>query len=485
MNRLGLALFALCAINCTGGDEETSETDSETAATLGSTSTSETTEDTGATDTVDTTTSTTDDTTTDDATTDDTTTDDTTDFETDSETDTGTDTDDVPVDCSDDEWTCVAVDPVSPYGEVTFEVPAAQNWVNTGLYLQQGQQALISESGSWYVNDNAGNTIDHGPCVIGDLVARIGLHYKDPALTCVAGDEVVFTADKDGIVFLGALPSNDLGETYETRRNASGSKQVTVTSDGHTVPTIDVADAAQTDFDAITSGWVEVRGTHTTITLPTVTAAQDANLLQDATSLIDAMYDHHADLRGAVPQHGQRIRFFPDPNIMGIGYMLAGNPVRMDTVLVDAGYGNRISNAGEPGVDVWGFAHELGHDFTFVNGLWWYQENSLESWPNIFSIHALEALGLPIHANALACEGGQPIAYDNWDAWAGLCFLLEFQTTYGFAFYADFFAILNDTPHSDVPGGAMAWHWVHDRFEEIAGVDVTASFLTWGVPNPG
>lgn len=401
------------------------------------------------------------------------------------ETETDSDSEQPPLDCSDDGWTCVVVEPTGPYGEHAFEVPAAQNWVNTGLYLQQGQQAVISETGTWYVNDNAGNGIDHGPCVIGDLVARIGLHYKDPALTCVAGDDVMFTADKDGILYLGALPSNDLGETYETRVNASGFKQVTVQSDGETVPTIEAELAAQTDFDAITSGWVEVRGTHTILTLPTIAAAQDAHLLADALELIDAFYDLHAELRGALPQHGQRIRFFPDPNIMGIGYMLAGNPVRMDPILVDAGYGNRISNAGEPGVDVWGFAHELGHDFTFVNALWWYQENSLESWPNIFSIHALQALGIPLHDNALACEGGQPVAYDNWDAWSGLCFLLYFQQNYGFEFYAEFFAILNDTSAGELPGGPMAWHWVHDHFEEIAGVDITPVFNTWSVPNPG
>jgi len=406
-----------------------------------------------------------------------------TDAESDSSSD--TDTDGPPLDCSDGGWTCVAVDPVGPYAQRTFDVPAAQNWLNTGLYLEAGEQAILDESGSWFVNDNEGNSIDHGPCVIGDLVARIGLHYKDPALTCVAGEQVVFTADKPGILYLGALPSNDLGETYETRAKATGAKQVTLISEGHTVPTVDADAAASYGFETIASGWVEVRGQHVILTLPTATAAQDADILADATELLDAMYELHAELRGALPQHGQRIRFFPDPNIEGIGYMLAGNPVRMDAVLVAADYSNRISNAGEPGVDVWGFAHELGHDFTFVNALWWYQENSLESWPNIFSIHALEALDLEIHANALNCEGAPPVAYDGWDAWSGLCFLLEFQTAYGWEFYANFFAVLNTTPHGDVPGGPMAWHWIHDQFEALTGEDLTPTFAAWSVPNPG
>lgn len=395
-------------------------------------------------------------------------------------------TGDVPVDepCGTGEWTCVPVEPTGPYGSQTFDVPAAQNWVNTGLFLRSGEQATIDESGAWTV-DMPGAAIDHGTCLVGDLVARVDLNYKDPQLTCVHGEGVLFTAPRDGILYVGALTDNDLGETYESRRNASGAKTVTVTSEGDTAPSVEATEAASYPFASVASGRVEIRGTHTIATLPAGTAGQDAAALASALARIDEIYELHEDLRGAVPHHGQRIRFIADPDVVPIGYMLAGNPVRMDPILVDPGFANRISLAGMPGVDVWGFAHELGHDFTFVNGLWWYQENSLESWPNVFTIHALESLGVTLVPEAAACPGGAPVPYASWDAWAGLCFLMQFQYANGWEFYASYFAELNVADPATVPGGMAAWNYVHDRFEAIAGSDVTPTFVAWGVPNPG
>lgn len=387
--------------------------------------------------------------------------------------------------CGEGPWTCIPVDPGGPYGTRTFSVPAAQNWVNTGLFLRAGEQATIDESGAWTVNADTGMTIDHGPCVVGDLVARIDLNYKDPALTCVAGTGVVFTADKDGILFVGALPSNDLGETYETRDEATGSKTVTITSDGDTVPTVEAALAADYPFGDVVSGRVELRSDHIIVSVPTVTAGPDAAVIAAAMERLDTFYELHEELRGALPHNGQRIRFIADPDVVPLGYMLAGNPVRMDPILVDPTYANRITQAGMPGVDVWGFAHELGHDFTFVNRIWWYQENSLESWPNLFSIHALDTLGLPLNAETARCPAGVPVPYASWDAWDGLCFLMQFQYTHGWELYEEFFAQLNTTPSGDVPSGAAAWTFVHDRIEAIAGTDVTPVFVAWGVPNPG
>ncbi|MGB1013991.1 MAG: hypothetical protein ACPG4T_07650, partial [Nannocystaceae bacterium] len=303
----------------TATDSQTSETDT-SATTTGEPTTEDptglTTEDpTGPTTegpTGPTTEDPTEDPTTEDPTTEDPTTEDPdTETETDTDTETESDTDEPLLDCSKDGWTCVTVDPEEPYGEHTFEVPAAQSWVNTGLYLEMGEQAIISESGEWFVSNNEGDSIDHGPCLVGDFVARIGLYYKDEALTCISGNDVVFTADKPGILFVGALPSNDLGEAYETRLNATGAKDVTISSDGQVVPTIEGDEAAGYDFDAITSNWVEVRGEHVILTLPVATAAQDADLLANATDGLDAIYDQHELLRSAVPHAGQPLRFFP------------------------------------------------------------------------------------------------------------------------------------------------------------------------------
>jgi hypothetical protein len=50
-------------------------------------------------------------------------------------------------------------------------VPAAQNWVNTGLFLTSGQTAQLTvEGGSWMVNNKEGQGIDHGSCLIGESI---------------------------------------------------------------------------------------------------------------------------------------------------------------------------------------------------------------------------------------------------------------------------------------------------------------------------
>ncbi len=380
--------------------------------------------------------------------------------------------------CEDGEWTCLRMGTKGPYGSHAIVVPAAQNWVNTGLFLTTGQTAQLTvEGGSWMVNNKEGQGIDHGSCLIGDLVARIGLHYKDQALTCVDGS-ATFTADKEGILFLGALPSNDLGESYETRRKATGEKTVRVESDGHTVPTVLATEAADYPFAEVSSGWVEIMGAHIIVTLPVATATVDADVLETALDTLDEFYELHEELRSGVPQHGQRIRFFPDGTNPGL--MLAGNPVRMKTTLVTAE--KRISRAGQPGVGVWGYAHELGHDFSFVDGNWTYQVKTLESWPNIFSVHAFEKMQLTLHKNTIDCDMNSTGNYDAWSAWVGLCFLRQFEFAYGWSFYKDFFVELNKQQGNQ---GIKNWNTVHDAFETVAGEDITPIFEAWSVPNPG
>src|SRR5690606_14677835 len=61
--------------------------------------------------------------------------------------------------CADGEWTCIRTEPKCPYGSRTFSVPAAQNWVNTGLYLKTGQTATLTVGGgTWSVNGDEGST---------------------------------------------------------------------------------------------------------------------------------------------------------------------------------------------------------------------------------------------------------------------------------------------------------------------------------------
>lgn len=354
-----------------------------------------------------------------------------------------------------DAWTCVPVAPDEAYGERSFAVPAAQNWVQTGLFLREGETAtVVDEGGDWSLGLGEGVAIDHSPCVTGQLVARVGLHYKDELLTCVDGSATI-SAPRDGLLFVGMLPSNDLGETYETRRRATGERAVTVrvgAGAGATVPTVPRDAVGDFAYAEVASGWVELAGEHVIATLPVETALADQAGLGAALDRLDAAYALHKELRGAVPQHGQRLRFFPDGTQPG--YMLAGNPVRMALGLVSLTNEDRISRAGAPAEEaqIWGFVHEMGHDFTFVNGAWNYQERSLEAWPNVFSVHALERLGIALHPQLTRCaEGPFPYAED-WDPWQGLCFLLALREERGFGHYAEFFRALNALAPSQVPG---------------------------------
>jgi hypothetical protein len=233
----------------------------------------------------------------------------------------------------------------------------------------------------------------------------------------------------------------------------------------------------------VASGWVEVWGEHVILTLPTATAAADAAVLAAAVDRLDAIYMLHEELRGGVPMHGQRIRFFPDPDIDGIGWMLAGNPVRMDMALV-TDPGERISRAAEEGHENWGFAHELGHIFSWPNGFWQYEENSLESWCNLFSLYSLGSLELGLSDSIAYCNASTTGSYaaGSWDPWAGLCFLMQFQYDHGWDVYKTFYRSIAQKDASDMTDGA--WHFVHAELEAASGADVTPTFEAWGVPHP-
>jgi len=384
------------------------------------------------------------------------------------------------------EWTSVSVEPGSRYGEHTFNVPAAQNWVNTGLFLRQGQQATIRASGSWTVK----NTSLYGPnghasntsrgCAEGELVARLGLYYKDPAIHCV-GEQSTFTAHEDGILYVGAVVSNDLGETYEARNRAQGALSVTVSASGDTVPTLSPAEAAALDWSRVSSGWIEIRGDHTILTLPVATAQKDASKLEAAVKRIDDIYRQHEVLRGKRPYHGQPVRWFPDTKDAP-GWMLAGNPVRMDPALVAANGGSRITLAAEPGNNDWGFAHELGHNFNFAGGDWYYTTfGGLEAWPNVFTLYAIDQLNLPPRDLGNCAQKKQEYLANNvhndalGGAWTGLCFLNEFTERYGWEMWKTFYRDFNAR-------GGYGWSFLRDRLNAASGDDTTDIFQSWNIP---
>ncbi len=372
-----------------------------------------------------------------------------------------------------------------PYGVIDLVVPAAQNWVNSGLYVYPGDEVRITASGEWRVKNvplhgpNSHSDKSHRDCAFGTLAARIGLYYNE-ALFCI-GETGQFTADREGIVYLGGVAGSDLGETYESRKHAQGALQVRIESEGATVPTVLADEVPFYPFEAVDSGWVEILGTHTILTLPTLTVIEDRATLSDAIARFDALYTTHRSLRGKAPYHGQPVRWFPDTEDAP-GWMLAGNPVRMDPALVEGGDGTRISRAAESGNNNWGIAHELGHNFNFAGGHWAYTNAvGLEAWPNIFSLHALETLGLPpreLDCESRYAEYQSSGDYENTlkkDPWLGICFLMAFQQRWGWDFYRRFYQALDAQPGSGN-------RYMYERFSEAAGEDVRAIFDAWAIP---
>lgn len=394
----------------------------------------------------------------------------------------------------------VDVPPTGPYGSHQVKVPAATNWVNTGLFLHSGQQVTIAATGTWSMDGKkfvgpAGlaSPIERS-CPRNQLVARLGLHYDDQELYCI-GDGATMTATQDGIVFLGANYDTDLGETYGTRLDADGVLDVTVTSDGDTVPTVAPSQLDSYDFSAVTSGWVELRSNRTIVTIPAADALADRETALLSLETLDSIYDIETELRGAVPYRGQLIRFFPDPNINAIGaYMLAGNPIRTVPEIMSGYPDQRILRSSVDSTDIWGFSHEMGHTFTLTNGTWVYMIVNIESWPNVFTLRALDTLNRTHPNKETYCDNKDAYlasgVYDDvrTDPFLQLCFLMEFTAAYGWEFWTAFFDGINNTTNNDIPydpnSDAATWGFVRDRFNLAAGEDTTAVFDTWRIPLP-
>lgn len=394
----------------------------------------------------------------------------------------------------DERFTCVNVG--DTYGERTFVVPAAQNWVNSGLFLRAGERARIVAEGTYRAAPAPGES--RGGCQPGDLVARLNLAFEDTVLHCIDG-ELELTADKDGIVFVGVFTGNDLGETYETRRNASGMATVTITAEHTTVPTLRREFVADYDYAGIESGWVEIAGEHIILTLPTSLAEQDRATLVPTLDLLDGVYETEAELRGMTPYFGQRIRFYPDATLNPDWLYLAGNPVRGAPVVMDPTFESRLSHImgadGEP-TDLWGPAHELGHIFAGAGGAWTYQGIvELEAWPNLFSLIVYEDLDLALHSDTARCTAestgdhgtmGEPWGQNPWPA---LCFLRQFQFEFGWDFYRSFFRRINEMNPDSLNAQAYENHWpfVFEQFSAIAENEaarrrIQGLFEAWGVP---
>ncbi len=96
------------------------------------------------------------------------------------------------------------------FGKQSVRVSAKSYWVSTGLYLQPGESARFTSSGSWTIwagktapfsGDGGDNLTMVDGCRKGALVAKVGLSL-DSKKICIGQDGDV-TAKEAGIVYLG------------------------------------------------------------------------------------------------------------------------------------------------------------------------------------------------------------------------------------------------------------------------------------------
>lgn len=389
------------------------------------------------------------------------------------------------------------VSPSGPYGTHTFDVPADTHWVNTGVFLKAGESLEIMASGTWSLDgQELGAEGDSGlgeqrGCALGSLALRSGLRFEDEIQCLGAGG--TFTASTDDIVYAGMNFATDLGDAYGERLRADGALELTVSSQANTVPRVAIDTVQDYPFDQVSSGWVELQSTHHLVILPAAQVLADMATAQDAMDTLDAIYEIEETMRGAAPFEGERIRWVPDASIQDFAYMLASNPVRGVPDLFTGNDNQRILRSAEPETDIWGFAHELGHCFSFVNGTWVYQYVNLESWPNLFTIRVLEELDRTENQPNYEtyCNGKDAYlaggAYEELadDPFLQLCFLKDFESEYGGGFYDDFFHGMNSQVNGDIVydgTDASIWAYVKGRFDLAAGQDTAAVFEKWGVP---
>jgi hypothetical protein len=383
--------------------------------------------------------------------------------------------------------------PLGPYGSRTFTVEATTYWTSSGLYVEPGTEVTFSANGVW--SSWFGTQPLHGPggvagqlvngCPWGSLVASVGLPIN--GLFICVGAGLAFTADAGGIVYLG--PSD-----YGLDDNG-GALQVTVTSTGAQVPTIDAGDLAGYDFTRVSAPQIELAHGHVLLTVPTALAKKYVTTAPAALVNFEQWYEQHAALAGARPYHGQPIRFVPDEGVRAIGaWMVSGNPIRIDPKTLDgmAGGENLLQSA-DPKFSVWGFPHEMGHDFSFINeGRYMVGPGPIEAWANVFTVHALEKLSHPEANLSTRCMGvpahlaSGTYAGFKADPWLPLCMLMELKTKYGWVLFEKFLQSYNTIDLATVPATTAAdgvrWAWIRDRFNAITGEDTTAVFQKFKVP---
>ena len=417
------------------------------------------------------------------------------------------------------EWKDVQVPATGKYGEREVTVPAYQYWVNSGLFLKQGERATLTATGTWTLDGDTLPLSSEEGCHTGDVAARIG--YEN--VSCFK-DNMTFVATEDGILYLGMMISDGLGDPwlefledqhYGIRHRAQGTKQVVVTSEGATVPTVTKCDAASFDFSSVESGWVELRGQNIVLAMPTALAEQEQSLLAKAMDRLDEGYTHLSRFFGRRPYGHQPIRFVSS-NLEGDTVALAGNPVQLDRdsfYTLDDETNVIRQAAGDTGTvdlhDTHTLLHELVHNF--ADNSPFYGEFTDEVWADFIPLYVFDQWGIPtIYHSTETCDEKFVGTYwkngwgDDLYNWEIVCFLRQFQMRFGWEFYLRFYAYFTDEqllkteqellqglpePEGESakkPLDGLVWTYTYKVFLEIAKPEETAGitelFQRWGVP---
>lgn len=140
---------------------------------------------------------------------------------------------------------------------------------------------------------------------------------------------------------------------------------------------------------------------------------------------------------------------------------------------------------GDDRYSIWGWAHELGHDFclpVFCNIV--RMGGPGEAWPNIFVLYAAEMLGHWQARESRRWQAGEAYLVNGTyeqlrqNPNIALHFFRAFRLRYGWDFYRRFFAYARSFTRDQLPtdGGPKMWRWMLNGFSLAAGEDCTPIF---------
>lgn len=233
--------------------------------------------------------------------------------------------------------------------------------------------------------------------------------------------------------------------------------------------------------------WAELEGRRVILSVP----SSVVRTLDDPETLMaywDEVLDHCYALY-AEPVRARRERYCVDRQISA-GYMHAGYPIMthddVAALFVD------VQRLRAPNAPIWGFYHELGHNFQRPEWTWdaWGEVTN-----NLFSLYGAEKInGTPIGAHPAITDAeiaerirvvaAKPSAerYYARDPWYPLTMLVLLQREFGWESFTRLFAEFAALPPGERPGSEQAKRdQFLTRLSRITGRNLSRYLATWGV----